>query len=302
MMSSIASSTLKQYLSHMKGWLVYCCDRKLNPFSASISEVLTYLTKKFHDGMSYGSLNSLRSALSLMAGSRIGSNDQIKRLFKGFFRLRPNKPKYSFIWDTSIVLDYIENNYNDFSNLEICSKKTVILLLLATGQRAQTICSIEIDQIKVQNNVVYIMIPNLIKTSAPNRYQPLLTLPFFNNRPSICPAQALTNYLQITKNIRNDCKRLFVSYKKPHKAVTVSTISRWVKGVLQESGIDVSIFSAHSTRHASTSAALQRGVSLDEIRRSAGWTGSSNCFAKFYNRPVQSNDNNVSFADAVFLE
>lgn len=40
------------------------------------------------------------------------------------------------------------------------------------------------------------------------------------------------------------------------------------------------------TRYASTSAALSRGLSVDLIKSSAGWSGDSLTFAKFYSRPT----------------
>ncbi|CAG9137876.1 unnamed protein product [Plutella xylostella] len=296
MICSISENTLKQYSPCIKDWITYCHTNQISTIKANIPEIIKYFTKKFNEGMSYGSLNSLRSALSLFLGSHIGTDHNIKRLFKGFFRLRPCAPKYDYTWNVSEVLEYIENVYASCDNLEICSKKTVTLLVLATGHRAQTICAIDIDLIKIESNVVHIKVAKLVKTSAPNRLQPFIRLPFFNDRPFICPARAVIDYLNMTKSIRKDCKNLFLSYREPYKPVTVSTISRWIKTVLQESGIDINTFSAHSTRHASTSTALKRGVSIDEIRRTAGWTDSSSCFARFYNRPVR----NVSFAEAVF--
>ncbi|RVE44042.1 hypothetical protein evm_011340 [Chilo suppressalis] len=44
--------------------------------------------------------------------------------------------------------------------------------------------------------------------------------------------------------------------------------------------------SAHSTRHAATSTASRIGVSVDVIRKTAGWCQSSSVFAKFYNREI----------------
>lgn len=90
-----------------------------------------------------GSLNSLRSALSLIIGSHLGTNDQIKRLFKGFFKLRPTAPKYNSTWNVSILLKHIEDNYLDKNNLEKNTRKTVTLLALASGQRAQTLALID---------------------------------------------------------------------------------------------------------------------------------------------------------------
>ena len=61
-----------------------------------------------------------------------------------------------------------------------------------------------------------------------------------------------------------------------------------MKETLNKSGLDTIIFSTHSTRHASTSAAQRLGVDIEVIRKTAGWTKSSETFAKFYNRDIVS--------------
>ena len=72
---------------------------------------------------------------------------------------------------------------------------------------------------------------------------------------------------------------------KPHKEVTVSTVSRWLKGVLQLSDINIDIFKAHSTSSASTSNAFLKGASIKEIMKTACWSNEST-FQTFYNRKV----------------
>lgn len=74
------------------------------------------------------------------------------------------------------------------------------------------------------------------------------------------------------------------------------SIGRWIKEVLAESGIDIRKFKAHSTRHAASSAALRERVSIDTIRKSAGWSEKSQCFAKFYNRPIMPRDDSFTRA------
>ena len=64
------------------------------------------------------------------------------------------------------------------------------------------------------------------------------------------------------------------------------TISRWVKISLDSAGIDTTRFKPHSTRQASTSAAKQNAVSLQEILNSAGWASAST-FARFYGKPIE---------------
>ena len=39
---------------------------------------------------------------------------------------------------------------------------------------------------------------------------------------------------------------LFIAVRNPHRPVTSATIGHWLKKILQKSGIDTSIFTAHS--------------------------------------------------------
>ncbi|KYM94000.1 hypothetical protein ALC62_15389 [Cyphomyrmex costatus] len=113
-----------------------------------------------------------------------------------------------------------------------------------------------------------------------------MVLPFYKEDPNICPARTLQFYLRRTQDLRGKANALFISFKKPFKRVSAQTLSRWLKDMLHKSGINTEIFSAHSTRHASTSAAKKKGVSIDVIRKSAGWTKDSSTFARFYDRPI----------------
>ena len=57
-------------------------------------------------------------------------------------------------------------------------------------------------------------------------------------------------------------------------------------------------FRAHSFRHASTSKVAHSGVNVDSILSHVGWRANSSVFARFYNRPVLA-DNNEVFSNAV---
>jgi integrase len=65
--------------------------------------------------------------------------------------------------------------------------------------------------------------------------------------------------------------------------VTTNTIARWLKTVLRNSGVNTDVYSAHSTRAASTSAAAANGCTFDEIMTHVGWSN-ANTFATFYNK------------------
>ena len=97
--------------------------------------------------------------------------------------------------------------------------------------------------------------------------------------------RALKEYIRRTESIRKNEKQLFISFHKPYAAVARSTISRWLKDVLYEAGIDVGTFKAHSTRAASCSRAKKDGVPIEDILRNAGWANDST-FKKFYNKAI----------------
>lgn len=287
-MASISNATLKQYDSALKQWWTFCLINKICPFKFTVNDLLSFLSLKYNEGASYGSLNTMRAAISLIAfNTNTCKNQVVTRFFKGVFRKRPLRPKYKKTWDVSIVLNFIKTYFPlESLSLKKLTEKLLILLALITAHRAQTLTLIKTDNIKIFSSKIEIMIPDTIKTSGPGKFQPLLVLPFFVEKPERCVANTLIHYLDRTKNLRNNVKNLFISFKKPHKAVVTQTISRWIKSVLYASGVDTSQYTAHSVRHAATSKAYMKGISLDLIRSTAGWTKSSSVFAKFYNKPI----------------
>lgn len=289
MTDSLSPSTVKQYNTTYKLWWNYCTCNNYSYLEAQVPRVILFLTEQFQKGASYGSLNSHRSALSLLLGNRIGSDEQVSRLLKGVFKNRPSVPKYNYTWNPQTVLDFIGNWYpNNNLPLDKLTKKLATLVALCTAHRVQTLSVIKVEDIVISQNQIIIRISDIIKTSAAGREQPTLLLPYFNDKPNICPAKCLEDYLSVTKNIResNELKYLFITHKRPHKRATAQTISRWIKEALAASGIDVTTFGAHSTRHAATSSARAAGLSVDSIRKTAGWTQNSQAFARFYNRPI----------------
>lgn len=291
MIESLSDNSYKQYDTALRRWFQFCTENNLNLYEASVPTVINFLTDTYNRGCQYGTLNCYRAALSLILGPIVSNDDRISRFFKGVYRLRPPQPKYNITWDTSIVLNYLGLQIpNENLSLETLTKKCAMLLALTTSHRVQTLSKINIKNVEILSTKIMIKIPDRIKTSRPGSKQPILILPFFDERPEICPSKSLMSYLERTKPLRKNIVSLFVSYRKPHGAVTSQTLSRWIKSVMSDSGIDVSIFSAHSTRHATTSLAQRSGVSIDTIRNTAGWSGGSSTFGKFYNRNIVSCD------------
>ena len=95
-----------------------------------------------------------------------------------------------------------------------------------------------------------------------------------------------TANLRLKESSKN---HLFISFRKPHKAVCSLSIARWMKSVLASTGVDTDQFKAHSTRAAAASAAKAPGVSLKDIMSMADWSHESS-FIRFYHKPVVQSD------------
>lgn len=145
---------------------------------------------------------------------------------------------------------------------------------------------INIKNIHRVGDVVEIKIPDRVKTSKRNNPQPTLIIPTYRENLNLCVASTLEMYLERTRDLRRLETRLFISFKKPFRSVSGQTLSRWIKNTLIDSGINTDVFSAYSTRHASTSAAKRSGVNIDAIKKAAGWSVKSGTLAKFYNRNI----------------
>ena len=104
----------------------------------------------------------------------------------------------------------------------------------------------------------------------------------------MCVVTTLDYYISFTKKWRADKHtKLFLSTIEPHQPVVKSTVSGWIKDVLSASGIDTSIFTAHSTRSASTSKAKAMGLSVEDILKRGHWSGQST-WQKHYHKIIES--------------
>ena len=188
-MEHLSQSTIKQYSPVIVEWIKFCETENTCHFSAPISKIIDFLTNKFQRGAKYGTLNSAKAAIANILDYSIANNEIITAFFQGISRIRPSRPKYSRTWDVSIVLDHLSKwqPINQL-NLEKLTKKLIVLLALVTAHRAQTLASINIENIIHRENKIEIEIPDNIKTSCYGKTQPLLILPYFQEKPELCVA------------------------------------------------------------------------------------------------------------------
>lgn len=279
-MNSWRHSTKQQYEVYIKIWIDYCLTRSKDPKCSSLSLGLDFLYYLHVQKYSYSAINTARSALStlmLIGKNRtpFGSHHLVSRFMKGIFQEKPALPRYCHIWDSNVVIEFLTSlKCSRKLSLKLLTLKLVTLLALLSVQRVQTIHCIKISDISFDDTRVQIIVSDMLKTSSANRHvHPLIFQKFDENR-RLCIYRHLQLYLDKTRLIRRSEDYMFVSYQKPHFRVHKSTIARWIRTVLKLSGVDTSIFKAHSTRAASASRAA-KFASISCILKAGGWSGES---------------------------
>ncbi|CAB4007323.1 Transposon Tf2-9 poly [Paramuricea clavata] len=174
--------------------------------------------------------------------------------------------------------------------LSMLTKKLTTLLALLTAQRCQTLPSLDLDFMQEIDNEIIFTIREKLKTTKAGKHLPPIKFLSYPEDIRLCPVEHIKFYIGKTKPMRSQSK-LLLSYVKPFKPVTNSTIGRWVKCFLQDSGIDIKHFSAHSSRMASSSYGFLSGLLLNDVLKAGGWTNAGT-FAKHYNKPIGSNFGN----------
>lgn len=259
--------------------------------SADLVNVVSFLTGLYSEGKAFRTINIARSMLSStlnkLDGVTIGSHPTVKMLMRGIFNKNPPRPRYSETWNLDIVLEFFKSaGDNEDLDLMALSQKLAMLLALSLLLRVAELISIDLKAMVWSSNEVSFSLRVPRKTQHHGSVCKF-NLKKLNNDKRLCPVLCLQRYLQVTKHLRNnDTKEtLFICTKKPFGKPSNATMSRWLKSVLFFAGIDVSIFSAHSTRSAAASMAEAKGVSVDVIMKAAGWSSKS-VFSEFYHRKI----------------
>ena len=287
-MQSWRNSTMIQYRPYINLWIQFASDR-CNFLKPPAKEVVEFLCDLHIKGFTYYQICMARSAVSSVVSVSsvvtIGKHPLVKRFMKGLFELDPKFPRYKFVWDVSLLFRYMRM-LDDPKNLslELLGKKLAALIcILAGGQRCQTVHAINTLHIKISGNICFIPFYTTLKQTRIGHHLAPLKFKVYNKEPKLCVITNLTEYLRKTLHKRTDAA-LFISYQKPHKAVSKDTISRWVKEMMTNAGIHPN-FVSHSSRSAASSYAKTKGVSLRDICDACGWSNEKT-FATHYQKDI----------------
>ena len=271
----------------------YCRDHDLNAYATSVNTVLKFLHGIYEQGLSYSTLNTARSALSAFvaienSSSTVGNHPLISRYLKGVFNTKPPVPRYRQIWDTRVVLNQLRN-WGPVVKLTLkqLTLKLCMMLALLGAARTQLLQAFRTDKIDINDSRVSLRVDELVKTDRPGKVGHELILKAYPVDRRLCVVRTMQRYLYVTKDFRSTLgkEQLFLSLNEPHTPVSKDTIAKWIRQMLDLSGIDVNVFKAHSVRAASVSAAKLNFVPTQDIMQRADWT-QERTFKQYYNKPV----------------
>ena len=267
----------------------------MDPNVYNLLNFLTFLFKV--EKLGYHSINTARSAISSLVSKdkEIGKHFLITKFVKGVFNKRPALPK-RVIWDAGKVLKFLEG-WHPSKNLSLrqLTIKTVLLCLLASGQRGQAIWAMETKKLSFDDNCARCTITVPLKTSGPRNHVCELVFNKYTPKTALCPRHYLKKYSQRTENLRGGgAKGFFITTRAPYRPICRGTLSSWTKEGMSLAGVNTNIFTPHSTRAASTSKVKESGtVRLGTILKSAGWRN-ARTFARFYDKTIEEDGWNMS--------
>ena len=260
-----------------------------------MSWIADFLVQLFNRGAYFSAINSARCTLSnvllLVDGLPVGQNPLICLILKGMYNNRPQCSRYCSTCDVDIVLNYLRE-LSPLRSLYLrqISNKLVVLLLLITCQRVQTLTTLSVTDLlwSKSKSVAVFRLSQVLKHSRRGSLG-VITLTTFDKDPRICVILTLKTYLHKTSDIRKDGHKLILTTTPPSRSASSVTIARWTKETIAKAGIDISLLKAHSICGASTSKLSSLHVPVQEIMNRASW--SSECtFRKYYEKPLLPKD------------
>ena len=298
LLSGWSKGTNTAYQSAWKKWVSWCMPRKVDPLSCSVYPFLDFLASLFStEQLQYRSINTIRSAVSMthahIEGVPMGQHPLVSRIFKGMYNSRLPQPRYTRTWDVDIMTRYLSSLGDNTSlSLKQLGHKLAILMALVSASRVSELQALDLRYRLYRPDGAHFELPSLGKKRAVGAPPKHVVFEAFPSDKKLCVVECLRRYEERTIHFRSggadQPNPLFISYVKPHKAITSQRLAHWIKNIMEEAGIDITIFKAHSVRGASSTAAAEKGVLMADILRTADWSKDST-FKRFYYRPSSGN-------------
>ena len=272
------------------------------PTLAKVADFLYWL--RFTRGLSVSSLLGYRSVLSAVFRFHLpslSSDPVIRDLLRSFRLSSAERVLRPPAWDLSKVLTYLVSPaFEPLSqaSFRALTLKTLFLLALATAKRVGELQALSSIVAFVGEDACLSYIPQFVaKSESLTRSIPcsflMKSLADFaaglDTDLLLCPVRALRLYLLRARSLSPGRHRLFVSPRRPSRAMSKNAVSFFFREVISAAGAarpQVGSLRAHNVRSVSTSVAFHSNWAVTSVLESATWASSS-VFSSFYLRDIQ---------------
>ena len=150
-------------------WCRWCGGHQIDPFQATVANIINFLSELQEQGYEYNTLNVHRSAISAyhppIGGVKVGQLPLVTRMMGGSFNIRPPQPKYVNTWDVGQVLDHIKAlGDNCHTSLSTRTQKTAMLMALCTAGRGSELRAANIETMADMGTCIIFPIAELTKS------------------------------------------------------------------------------------------------------------------------------------------
>ena len=249
------------------------------------------MAKRYTDGTGYRTACLNRSALNsyvtLTEGMALTDHPLVRRFVAGVFNTRPPMPRYVQVWDIGVVISYLRGlGETPNLSLKLLTLKLNALLSILTSQRVSSLHSLLTSRMTLTRDRVAFVPAWLLKHHRQGKKIKPIVVKAYPADPKVCVVSTLRIYLEKRLGVSD---QLLQCHRRPYGPASKDTIARWLKQVLKDSGVDTSVYSAHSYRGASTSAAARVSVPIQKILNRGQWA-SEDTWRNHYDLPVEGHD------------
>ena len=226
MLNARSETTYQQYSTYWLRWQQHCIMSGINALHPPLAEVINFLQDcRTSHNLGYSAVNTARSALGLLVTCQEGplnAQEDLSVFLKGVKNESPHLPRYSSVWDTNILLEYLQA-LGPAQSLELkpLTLKLTVLLLVSSGHRVQTLDHLDIEHLVLTSEVAKFTILTKLKHTRSKGTE--IIFKKYPQDPRLCVLAHLTHYLQVTEPHRSSTK-LLLSYQRPFGPVGTQTI------------------------------------------------------------------------------
>ncbi|KAI9470508.1 MAG: hypothetical protein EXX96DRAFT_597429 [Benjaminiella poitrasii] len=123
---------------------------------------------------------------------------------------------------------------------------------------------------------------------------------------TLCPTRILFDFVERTKHQRSTLPSdhtFFLTYldkKKETISVRPSTVANWLPQVMSAAGIDPFIYKPYSIRSIASTKPVERGNTIQTVKRHANWSLRSDTLERYHFKPVSQQSESTNTTRSIF--